>query len=508
MTRLSTTRSDRFATDLLLVPVAAGALANSAAVAALDRALGGRLLAEARRAGFRGEREQDLVYQTHGAVRPAVVVLIGLGASPGIGAWYGVAEAVTRLAGRTAARRAAVALDRQATPAVVHALSEGVALARYRFDRYRTKPQEVPPANLTLLVGRVDAELRRAAAHAAVYARATALARDLANTPAADLAPLDLARAARRLAGPGLQVRVHDRRALARLQMGAILGVGRGSQQPPCLIELTYRPRGRVRRRVALVGKGITFDSGGLSIKTADSMQLQKRDMAGGAIVLAVLSALPALRLPIEVRGYVPAAENMPSGSAMRPGDVLRACNGTTIEVLNTDAEGRLVLADALAYAARRRPELILDFATLTAVVRTALGPRCAAILGTDRGLVDALLGAAATTDEILWELPLIGAYRRDIDSRVADLKNVGEGSAGTIVAALFLREFVAGVPWAHIDFSSTVMSDGYACHPKGASGYAVRTVLRWLTRLADASQSSRPPTKRRAQAAEQKNRS
>ena len=199
----------------------------------------------------------------------------------------------------------------------------------------------------------VNAATRRAATTAGVYAAATALARDLANTPAADLAPLDLARAARRLARPRLTVRVHDRRALGRLRMRAILGVGRGSQQPPCLVELTYRPSGRVRRRVALVGKGITFDSGGLSIKTADSMQAQKRDMAGGAIVLGVMSALPALRLPIEVRGYVPAAENMPSGSAMRPGDVLRACNGKTIEVLNTDAEGRLVLADALAYAAQ-----------------------------------------------------------------------------------------------------------------------------------------------------------
>jgi leucyl aminopeptidase len=240
-----------------------------------------------------------------------------------------------------------------------------------------------------------------------------------------------------------------------------------------------------VRRQIALVGKGITFDSGGLSIKTADSMQMQKRDMAGGAIVLGVMSALPALRLPIAVRGYVPAAENMPGGNPVRPGDVLRICNGTTVEVLNTDAEGRLVLADGLAHAAARRPDLILDFATLTAAVRNALGPRCAGILGTDPGLVDAMLAGAAETDEMLWELPLIGAYRRDLDSRIADLKNTGEGHAGTIVAALFLREFVGGLPWAHVDFSSTVMSEGFPCHPKGASGYGVRTVLRCLTRLA-----------------------
>jgi leucyl aminopeptidase len=319
-----------------------------------------------------------------------------------------------------------------------------------------------------------------------VYARATALARDLANTPAADLAPLDLASAAQRLAPAGLRVRVHDRRALERHGMEAILAVGRGSQQPPCLIEISYRPRRPARRRIALVGKGITFDSGGLSIKNADSMQMQKRDMAGGAVVLAALSALPALDLPIEVHGYVPAAENMPSGTALRPGDVLRVCSGTTVEVLNTDAEGRLVLADALAYAVRRRPDVILDFATLTAAVRAALGPRCAAVMGTDRHLVATLLAAAADANEMLWELPLIGEYRRDLDSRVADLKNIGDGPAGTITAALFLREFVGDVPWAHVDFSSTVMSDGFACHPKGASGYGVRTLLHALTRLAE----------------------
>ena len=504
---LATTPYEQVATDLLVVPVVAGNPAQAEGVAAIDRRLGGRLLAEARRAGFRGAREQELVYQTHGAGAAAQVVLFGMGPAPAIDMWYELAERVIQHATAARARRAAVALAAPVAPAVVHALSEGTALARYRFDRYRSAAPAAVPTVLTLLVPTIDAALRRAAADAALFARATALARDLANTPAADLAPLDLAHAARRLARPGLRVRVHDRHALARLRMGAVLGVGRGSRQPPCLIELAYRPPGPPRRRVALVGKGITFDSGGLSIKPADAMQAQKRDMAGGAVVLGVMSALPALRLPIAVRGYVPAAENMPSGTALRPGDVLRACNGTTIEVLNTDAEGRLVLADALAYAARQQPDLILDFATLTAAVRSALGSRCAAVLGTDPTLVAALLAAAAEAGELLWELPLIGAYRRELESPVADLRNIGDGQAGTIVAALFLREFVGGRPWAHVDFSSTVMSDGYACHPKGASGYGVRTVLRYLARLAAAPQPPRPRSsrKRRAQAAEQK---
>ncbi|MFN8641806.1 MAG: M17 family metallopeptidase [Candidatus Binatia bacterium] len=334
---------------------------------------------------------------------------------------------------------------------------------------------------MTVAVAAVDAAEGESAAPTAVAAEATALAA-ISATPRAPtwrrwISPARRWRAAVCASRP-------DRRALARLGMGAILGVGRGSANPPCFVEVSYRPP-RPRRCVALVGKGITFDSGGLSLKTADSMQAQKRDMAGAAVVLGVLSALPALRLPVEVRGYIASAENMPSGTAMRPGDVLRAYDGTTIEVLNTDAEGRLVLADGLAYAARQRPDCVLDFATLTAVVRTALGPRCAAVLGTDRRLIGELIASAADANEMLWELPLIEEYRRDIDSRVADLKNVGEGHAGTIVAALFLREFVGGLPWAHVDFSSTVMSDGFACHPKGASGYGVRTVLRWLTRFA-----------------------
>ncbi len=501
---LSSQSVDAIGADLLLIPVG-GDVRRHPALAALDRRLGGRLGIEVQGGGFRGAPGQELTYQTHGAAPAAVVVLVGIGSAPALNAWYDVADAVVRHAARIRARRAAVALIDANAPEIAHAVAEGVSLARYRFDRYRSSADARFPDALTLVFPAATDALRQAVARAEVYAQATAFARDLANTPAADLAPLDLARVARTLARRDLQVRVHERRALERLKMAALLGVGRGSVQPPCLIELTYRPRGRIRRHVALVGKGITFDSGGLSIKSAESMQAQKRDMAGGAVVLGVFSALPALRLPLEVRGYIPAAENMPSGSAMRPGDVLRACNGTTIEVLNTDAEGRLVLADALAYAARRRPDVMLDLATLTAAVRTALGVRCAGVLGTDRALIDAMLGAAARSNELLWELPLLAEYRRDLNSTVADLKNIGDGPAGTITAALFLREFVGSVPWAHVDFSSTVMSDGYACHPKGASGYAVRTVLRCLTQLVADAQLSSAAAKRRAQAAEQK---
>jgi leucyl aminopeptidase len=475
---LSTAAPQGIAADLLVIPIF-GALAESPRLAELEPSLRAAALAEAKRRRFTAARGQELWLHAQ-----TPVLFLGGGARPAVPSWYDVAEAVVRQAARLHTPRVTVALGALGDAAVVGLLAEGVALARYSFSKYRSRAPKAEALAVTLAVAGEDAAQRAALAVAAARAGGTILARDLANTPADDLAPMDLARVARGLAGKGLRVRVYDRAALRRLRMGAILGVGQGSEQPPCFIELAYTPR-RARRRVALVGKGITFDSGGLSLKNADSMQAQKRDMAGAAVVLGAMSALPALGLPIEVRGYIGSAENMPSGSAMRPGDVLRAYNGTTIEVLNTDAEGRLVLADALSFAARQQPDCIIDFATLTAAVRTTLGPRCAAIMGSERRLVGELIASAADVNEMLWEFPLIEEYRRDIDSRVADLKNVGEGHSGTIVAALFLREFVGGLPWAHIDFSSTVMSEGFACHPRGASGYGVRTVLRWLERFA-----------------------
>jgi leucyl aminopeptidase len=472
-------------TDLLVVP-AFGSIKGQPAVAQLDRAVAGLLHAEIERLGFAAGQEEELLFQTHGALAAGAVLLIGCGKLAGPASWQRVADAASRRAKERRAKRVAVVLGAQASAESVGALAEGILLAAYRFDRFRSKPRPEPDIELTLAVKRADASLARALERGRIRAEATCLARDLTNTPAGALPPRELARIAEKLAGPRLSVTVHGRKSLERLGMGALLGVGQGSAQPPAFIELLYQPKRRAKHTVALIGKGITFDSGGLSLKTADAMQAQKRDMAGGGVVIAVLSALPGLDLPIEVRGYVPAAENMPSGSALRPGDVLRAFDGKTIEILNTDAEGRLVLADALAYAASRKPDVMIDLATLTAAVRSALGSRYAAILGTDRTLIRAWLRAAAEAGEKLWELPLAGEYRKDLDSRIADLKNVGEGQAGTIVGGLFLREFTAGVPWAHIDFSSTVLSDGHPCHPKGASGFGVRTALRYLERLSE----------------------
>jgi len=469
-----------------LLVVITGSEWQAGALAAIDERVNGALLTELRSQGFRGADGEIALFQTHGALRCRQVLIIGVDAAVVPEAWYKCADAVVTHARTMKLRTCAMVFPPGTDADVVATVVEGLDLSGYLFERLKSASARAPRLERIHLLGLRDRDAARAAIQRAqLVARATRYARDLVNLPAAIVTPRYLGREARRIARTErLQVRVLGPSAIARAGMGALLGVAQGSAAPPRFIELTYRPRQRPAKRVALAGKGITFDSGGLSLKTAESMQAQKRDMAGGAVVLAVMSVVRALRLPVEVRGYVPATENMPGGRALKPGDVVHACNGKSVEVLNTDAEGRLVLADALAYAAAAKPDVLIDLATLTAAVRTALGSRYAGIMGTDPALVGALIAAGRACGEHLWELPLVEAYRSDLDSAVGDLKNIGDGGsgAGTIVAALFLREFVASTPWAHIDFSSTVVVDKpIPCHPRGATGFGVRTVLRFL---------------------------
>jgi leucyl aminopeptidase len=361
------------------------------------------------------------------------------------------------------------------------AFAEGLLLASYDFRL--GGPAKRPGARTISVLTSSGPALERGE----TVARAVALARDLANTPSLEKHPQWLAGQAEELtAGSGVTVRVRDENALAGEGFGGILAVGSGSARPPRLIELTYEPEGAgPGRHVVIIGKGITFDSGGLSLKSNENMKPMKTDMAGGAVVIAVMSALRALDVPVKVTGLVAAGENMPSGSAMRPGDVIRHYGGLTSEVLNTDAEGRLVLADALAYAdATLDPAAVVDVATLTGAAKVALGPRHAALYATDDGLADALTTAGEAGGEALWRMPLVEEYRESLDSDVADLANVGRGGfgAGSIVAALFLREFAGGRPWAHLDVagpSRSTADNGELS--KGATGYGVRLLLRWL---------------------------
>ena len=327
------------------------------------------------------------------------------------------------------------------------------------------------------------------AQRAAVVAAAVALARDLVNMPSDVKTPAWLAgQAADVAARSGLEVRIRDQADLARDGFGGILAVGAGSARPPRMIELSYAPAG-ARDHVVLIGKGITFDSGGLSLKPNDAMKSMKTDMAGGAAVIAVLSALAALDAPIRVTGLVGAAENLPSGSAMRPGDVITSYGGRTIEVLNTDAEGRLVLADLLGYAATLDPGTIVDLATLTGAVRVALGGQIGALYASEDGLAEDLRAAGAATGERLWRMPLPEDYLTAITSVTADLAHVPSsmngarnGQAGSIVAALFLREFTGGRRWAHLDIAGPARSgsdDGELT--RGGTGFGTRLLLHWL---------------------------
>ncbi|HVC64665.1 MAG TPA: leucyl aminopeptidase, partial [Candidatus Dormibacteraeota bacterium] len=319
-----------------------------------------------------------------------------------------------------------------------------------------------------------------------IWAAAVCLARDLVNEPANVVTPAYLAGRAQEIARAGhLGLKVLEREDCAKLGMGAYVGVAQGSEEPPKFIHLTYTPAGRARRRVAIIGKGITFDSGGLDLKSADGMLRMKDDMAGAAAVLGLFQALGRLKPPVEVHGLIAATENMPSGTAQRPGDIVRAMNGLTIEIGNTDAEGRLTLADALAYAVEHiKPDEMIDMATLTGAVVIALGQGVSGMMASDDGLASRVLAAADGAGERMWRLPLHDEYKDGLKSDVADLNNISsQRGAGAIVAGLFMREFTAGVPWLHLDIAGTAFTErDLALGPKGATGVGVRTLLTYLS--------------------------
>jgi leucyl aminopeptidase len=316
-----------------------------------------------------------------------------------------------------------------------------------------------------------------------IIAEAANRARDMVNEPSNFMTPTDMAEAARKLAGEyGLGIEVFDRDKMEELGMGGLLGVSRGSQQPPRFIILTYKGRPSDDIDLALVGKGITFDSGGIDIKPSERMHEMKGDMAGGASVMAALTALAQLKPKINVTGLIPATENLPSGNAMKPGDIISAMNGKTIEVLNTDAEGRLILADALSYAKKLGARAIIDIATLTGACHVALGDVCSGAFTNDQRLADRLIAAGRETGELLWQLPMYDEYKEQLKSDIADIKNIGGRYGGAISAAKFLAEFIDGTPWVHLDIAGTYYTDrekGYIV--KGATGIPVRTLVEYI---------------------------
>jgi leucyl aminopeptidase len=376
--------------------------------------------------------------------------------------------------------------DAQATRAV----GEALGLASYAFSR-KSEPKPVTLRRAVFVADDPDAA-QAALDRAQHTVAAVRLARDLASTPSLEKSPEWMAEQCRVIAGrTGLEVEVWDETRLTQEGFGGIVAVGRGSARPPRLVRLEHRPAG-ARRHVVLIGKGITFDSGGLNLKPVDGMVAMKTDMSGGAAVIGAMSELGGLGVTARVTALVPLAENMPGADATRPGDVVRHYGGRTSEVLNTDAEGRLVLADALGYAAARlAPDAIVDIATLTGAATLGLGKRHGALFANDSALSAQLVDAAESGGERLWPMPLVEDYRSGLDSSIADLRNIGEPltryGGGAIMAALFLREFVGGVngravPWAHLDVAGPARADADEDEiTKGPTGFGVRTFLRWL---------------------------
>jgi leucyl aminopeptidase len=334
---------------------------------------------------------------------------------------------------------------------------------------------------------RVEA-VRLGAERGHVSAEATTWARDLANEPANFMTPSELADRARQVAQEqGLEYEVLERKDMEELGMEALLGVAQGSQQPPKLIILRYRGAGPEAKTLGLVGKGITFDSGGISIKPSQGMQEMKADMAGGADVIAAIRALAQLKAKVNVTAIVPATENMPGGSAQRPGDVVRAMNGKTIEVVNTDAEGRLILADALCYARKLGLSPVVDVATLTGAISVALGKVAFGAMTNNDALFDRVRQAAEAAGEKVWQLPLFKEYKEKLDSEVADIKNVGGREAGSITGAIFLKEFIEDTPWMHLDIAGVDQHDEVkGIFLKGSSGTGVRTLINLGLSLAE----------------------
>jgi leucyl aminopeptidase len=487
---LSPVRPERADADLLVLPVAAGEAGPAAppATAAVLAALGADLAAVAGGAGrFTGALDDVLLLPAYGAVAAPAVLLVGVGPDPDRSAETLRRAAAVAVGAAGKAATMATALHQAGVPGAdgvaLAAVAEGTVLAAYRFQRHKSAPDPDLAAATLLVDG--DGELAAAEPvlhRAEVAARATLAARDLVNEPASRINPATLAAEAVRLAkAAGLEHEVLTGPALRRGRFGAVLAVGGGSATGPRLVRLRYRPPG-AGRHVALVGKGVTFDTGGIDLKRGASMDGMKDDMAGAAAILAAVAAAAELELPTAVTAVLPLVENMPGASAMRPGDVVTARNGVTVEVTNTDAEGRLILADGLALAAEDGPDAILDLATLTGSVVHGLGLGCTGVFGNTPTLTAEVLAAAARAGELACELPMIEDYRRFLDSEVADLVNATNEPGDSVQAALFLREFVAGTPWVHLDIAGPATAkEARYYQPKGASGWGVRTLLAFL---------------------------
>ena len=480
-------------TGALVVGIVEGAAPD----AGLDKALNGALSALVESGDLRGKAEQVRVYYPRDEVAAKRIVVVGLGKADKVTLEQvrrSVAVAAKRCRTLNASDLAIVTatfpLPDSATAEIAQAITEGVLLGLYRFTEFKETPadeaNEVTDVQL-VTDGENQASTAEGARDGQIFAKATTWARDLGNRPGNSVTPTALAEAAQNTAAEfGLQCQVLEEADMKELGMGALLGVAQGSDEPAKFIILEYTPEQPDAETVVLVGKGITFDSGGISIKPSQNMGDMKFDMCGAAAVLATMRALPHLKPPVRVIGLVPATENLPGGRAYKPGDIVKAMNGTTIEVINTDAEGRMILVDSLAYATRYEPNAVIDLATLTGGCVVALGYEASGLFGNDDQLIEKVRRAGEESGDRTWPLPLWSPYKKKIESKVADIKNSAGRWASAITAAAFLSRFTDSYPWVHLDIAGTAYtgSDQSGDNPyaaQGATGAGVRLLLRLL---------------------------
>jgi leucyl aminopeptidase len=473
--------------DLLLVPVFEGSLFDTSPLDDLNRRLEGLLGKLAGEEKFQAKKGQSLALHTHSKVGPERLLLVGLGTKEGFDAVE--LRHVAARAGKTAGvKHAAVLL-----PAGVEDLrslqlgAEGALLGTYRFDRYLSEDARKPSTlELCTLVVRSEAAREafgRAVTRAETIARAVFCTRDLINEPAGVMTPVKMAEIAQGLAKEqGLGIQVLGPAECRAQGMGMFLAVAQGSEEEPRFLHLTYTPKTPAKKRVCLIGKGVTFDSGGLSLKPSTAMEDMKVDMSGAATVLSAIGALAELGAPYEIHAICACTENMPSGKSYKLGDVLRSMAGKTVEINNTDAEGRLTLGDAIAYAKKLSPDEIFDFATLTGACVVALGPHTAGVMSNNTALAERWLSAAKTAGEEMWQLPLPERLKEQLKSDIADMKNTGERFGGALTAGLFLKEFVGDTAWVHVDVAGPASADKeYGAIAKGGTGFAVATLVEYL---------------------------
>jgi len=524
--QISTGRAAEADVQALAVPVFKDEKLDEGFLRDLDAATGGlikSLIESEELKGKEGETTYLLLPEGGAGLKARRLLLVGVGER---GAAHGLPQ-VSQMAGSAVralrarnVKSVGVVLRTDAGEAgrAASAAVEGAVMGLFDPDKYRTVEKEERTIERLVVVseGADAGALARGAERGRVVGESANFTRDLANEPGAYMTPTIMAERARQVAEEfGLEVDVLDRARMEELGMGSLLSVARGSEEPPALIVLKYTPGGGGNSNLAeagkrdgaaengggeraellaLVGKGVTFDTGGISIKPGENMELMKYDMTGGATVMGVMRAVAQLKPPFPVLGVVPATENMPSGKATKPGDVVTAMTGKTIEVINTDAEGRLILADAIAYAKRLGATRVIDLATLTGAVSIALGDVNTGVLGTDQALIDELIDAGREVGEKIWQLPLDKEYSKQIKSDIADIKNVGGRKAGTITAAAFLKEFADGLSWAHLDIAGTAWGDeAKPFRSKGPTGVCVRTLLNFIDRNA---KSAAPPAK------------